>query len=222
MLRHAFVLLLASSPALLGAQLSQGRTLLMDTTATQAAVPAARQALRTLARLVTQENARSLGFNSAAEAAGATLGVPVQELMVRLDQLRAYTQEQSPMVLLRSNDRLVFPVLVGNATRSSLTVSREGSGWTTHSFGAPRYARELDGLRAELGQREALPANRYFEVRVPALNIAFLGRIRNGELFLTPITGDSRFGFQRGATLPARQAFVRMVAPARAHNGLPT
>lgn len=219
MFRYALLLLVSTSPALLPAQ---GRTTLMDTVTTQAAVPSARQALVTFASLVNPANARSLGFNNSAEVASATLGVPIQELMVRLDQLRAYRSDQSPMPLLQSNERVIFPVLVNNTTRSSLTLSRQGSQWTVHSFGAPSYTRGLDALRAELAQRDAVPANSYFEVSVPTLNVAFLGRIRAGEVFLTPLATDTRFGFVRGSTIPARQAFGRMVAAAQAHNGLPT
>lgn len=90
------------------------------------------------------------------------------------------------------------------------------------TFGASRYTRALDALRLRLAQREGLPANRYFEVNVPALNVRFLGRIVGGNPLLTSVTTDARFGFREGLTMPARQAFGRMVAAARAHNGLPT
>lgn len=225
MLRDALVLLVAAIPALLPAQARippQQSTPLMDTVATQAATPTARQALGTFARLVTRANARSLGFNEPADVATATLGVPIQEVMVRLDQLVGYRPQQSPMTLLQSNERLLFPVLINGSTRSSLTLSRQRNGWVVHSFGAPGHSRTLDALRGVLAQREGLPPENYFEVRVPALNVAFLGRIRGGDMFLTPLADDRRFGFERGGTISARLAFGRMVNAARNHNGLPT
>ena len=201
---------------------SQQRTPLMDTLTTQSAIPAARDALSRFGQAVTRQNAASLGFDSPDQIGRATLGIPIQELMIRLDQLRQFSQNQSPLMILRNTDRVSVPVLLNNVTRSSVTVTKESGTWTMYSLGSPTYARSLDALGADLSRREGLAANAYFEVRVPALNVAFIGRSRGNDLFFSPVSPDSRFGFVRGQTMLARDALARMVNATRAHNGNPT
>lgn len=75
---------------------------------------------------------------------------------------------------------------------------------------------------AKLAQQEGRPPADYFEVRVPALNVTFIGRRRGAGVFLSPVIDHAGFRFQKGQTLPADQALAAMVSAARAHNDLPT
>jgi hypothetical protein len=194
----------------------------MQADESRAAAKTAQDAIPTFAQLVTRDNYRAMGFNSTEEVRSATLGDPLEEFLIQLDELRKYQRGQDPGLLLHSAGRVTFPVRVKDATRSSLTVERKGASWQAIGFGAPSYVRHLDGLRAQLAQREGQKVADYFEVKAPALRVSFVGVRKGGKLFLTPLLDDGRFGFKAGTPLPAEDALAAMVQAARDHNGLPS
>ena len=180
------------------------------------------EALKTFALLVNRTNYEAMGFDSPEQVRSATLGPLLEDFMVRLDELRKYESGKDPGPLLQRTGRATFPVLVQDRTRSSVTLASESGRWTAVSFGAPKYARALSEVRSQLSQQEGKPPSDYFEVRVPALNVTFIGRRRDGRILLSPVVEDPRFGFKRGQTLPAEEAFAAMTRAAREHNDLPT
>ncbi|HEV8583965.1 MAG TPA: hypothetical protein VGT02_03240 [Methylomirabilota bacterium] len=188
----------------------------------RAATQAAQNGLTSFAQLVTRENFQAMGFTRPDEVRSAVLGPPLPEFMVRLDELRAFQRGHDPLPLLHPNHRMTFPVRVANATRSALTVERRGTSWNVASYGAPRYGALLDATRDRLARQESRDPAEYFEVRVPALNVSFVGARRDGRIALTPLVDDARFGFRAGGTLPAGDAFLAMVPAAQRHNGLPS
>jgi hypothetical protein len=191
----------------------QGRT--VDSVTAQAA-------LRTFTRLVNEDNYRDLGFDNPKEIRSATLGVSMPEYLIRLDELRSYQSGQDPAPLLHATGRVTLFVLVGGVTRSSIALSLQGQTWEPVGYGSPQYGRSLDSARTQLATREGRSAAEYFEVRVAALNVTFVGAYQGGQLFLTPVRPDQRFGFESGSTLPAGDALKAMVSAAQSHNGLPT
>ena len=75
---------------------------------------------------------------------------------------------------------------------------------------------------SELSQRDERPLSEYFEVRIPAMNLVFLGTRTEEGLLLTPVLDDPSYGFERGGTLPAEKALEAIVPAASEHKGLPT
>lgn len=192
----------------------------LDDGALEEAGAAAEQALRTFARLVDQRNFEELGFTSPGEVSEATLGDPIEEFFIRLDNLRAYEPDQRGIVISPTR-RLTYPVLAGGEQRSSVTVGRGEDGWTAVAFGGPNYARLLTEARKRLGA-DRPDTSGIFEIRVPALNVSFVA-LRDGDgVVVSPILDDGRFGFERGATMALEQALEAMLEAAREHNGLPT
>jgi hypothetical protein len=186
------------------------------------ATQTAQNGLVSFAQLVTADNFRAMGFTRPDEVRSAVLGPPLPEFMVRLDELRAFQRGQDPGALLHPNNRVTFPVRVANATRTALTVERRGTGWSVASYGAARYGPLLDGTRERLARQDNRDPSDYFEVRVPALNVSFVGARRDSRIALTPVMNDARFGFRAGTTLPAEDALLAMGPAARSHNGLPS
>lgn len=180
----------------------------------------ARKALQTLSALVTRENYKSMGFDSLQDAKSATLGIPLQQYMIRLDELKQYGPGTDLVQLLHSTETFTYPVLVQDRTRSSLTVRKQGGRWESESFGGGTYARLLTETRDRLAAENA--GAELLEVRVPALNVAFVGVRKGGDLLLAPIQDDPRFKLERGKALPARDVLQALQPAAREHNGLPT
>ena len=61
----------------------------------------------------------------------------------------------------------------------------------------------------------------YFIVRVPSLNLFFLGFRSNNELMLVPLMDDTRLRFEAGVSMKAEKVFSTILPDAKAHNGLP-
>ena len=193
----------------------------LDNESLERAGGAAREALQTFGLLVNERNFEELGFSSRQEAGSASLGQPIEEFMIRLDNLRQYDPDQRGIVISPTR-RLTYPVLAGGQQRSSLTVAQSEVGWAAVSFGAPNYSRLLVDSRERLGGSAKRPASDYFEVRVPALNVSFVARQDGEDIVLTPVADDARFDFEAGEDLSLDEALKAMAPVAREHNGLPT
>ncbi len=195
---------------------------MLDEEGRQKADAVAREALETFRLLVNRQNYEELGFESRNELGSATLGTPIEEFMIGLDELRAYEPDQRGLVAISPTRRLTYPVLVGDNLRSSLTVGRGEEGWAAMSFGAPSYSQLLSAARESLSKGDSRQATDCFEIRVPALNVSFVAKREGGGLVLTPLLDDSRFGFERGSALPLKRVLEALAPVAREHNGLPT
>lgn len=214
----SFILLTASSGCL------NAQTRPQDTTLTAAAIRESRSAaaaglesLRTLAAT----NYRALGFTSPTEAAGTSLGDPLVVYDVPLDSLRVFGPTTDPTKLLRESGRVIYPVMLGSATRSSIQLSREGTSWHPVAFGGPSATAQLVSHRAALTSNNAMPSAAVFVVRVLALNVQFLGSRSGADLTLVPVVDDPRGRWKAGARMSAKDVFTLLAPDARAANGLP-
>lgn len=205
-----------------GCLTAQGRP--QDTVTIAAAVRESRAAatagLDTL-RALARSNFSAVGFTSATEATGATLGEPFVVFLVRLDALRAVTATTDPGSLLTGGDQVIYPVLLGGAARSSVALARKGAAWQPVTYGGAAATAAYVRVRAAAAASAKLPESAYFIVRVSALHLAFLG-VRSGTtLLLTPMADDLRGRWKAGASIPASDVFRQLVDDAKAANGLP-
>ncbi len=173
---------------------------------------AASSAIRTFQQLVTEQNYRSLGFESVAEVRSAALGEPLALYTIGLDQLKAYRQGTDVNSLLSLSADALYPVTANGQVRSSVTVTKVESGYRASSFG------NAEVIKALSKYREAATA---FAVRVPALNLYYLGQRVENKLLLTPVADDSRLKLSPGKAVPAEDVVNQLVPIANAYNGLP-
>lgn len=186
----------------------------------EAAGKAATTALQTFQGLVTRDNSRQMGFDKPEDVRAARLDRPLRQFLVPLDRLRNYAVGSDPAGLLTGGESLFYPILVGSEVRSSIVLETGPSGWKASSFGAPRFARLVAAAR---GKGAASTVAGEFVVRIPALNLFFLGHRSGSDLFLVPLLEDARLpSLRTGAPVPAKQIFEQLVPVARAHNDLPT
>jgi hypothetical protein len=180
---------------------------------------AAAEALVRFGQLVSADNFLQMGFESLDEIGSAKLGEPMRQFSVWLGDLRKFEPSMDPQQLLSGSDTLVFPVLVNARERASIVLQRAHDAWEAVSFGAPGFTRLAWETRAKALKDGLGPT---FIVRVPALNLYFLGSRSQSELFLVPLSDDRRLELQKGRALPARRVFLSLVPLAREHKGLPT
>jgi hypothetical protein len=175
---------------------------------------AADHALTVFQKLVNPGNFKTLGLDSIDEAKQAKLGTPLEIFNIGLEKLRGYKAGDDSEALLTKSSETVYPLLVNGQVKSSVTVLHKESGYQPSSFGNADVVKRL--VAAEKSE-----SGTSFIVRVPALNMFFLGGHTDGKLVLTPIIDDSRLELRGGETLPADLVLVRLVPIASAYNGEP-
>lgn len=185
----------------------------------EAADKAAATALQTFQGLVTRDNFQQMGFDKPEDIRTARLDRPLRQFLVPLDRLRNYAPGSDPATLMTGGDSLLYLVLVGSEVKSSIVLENAPSGWKATSFGAPRFARFVATARSQ-GGAGAVAGD--FVVRIPALNLFFLGQRSGSNLVLVPLVEDTRLPLKGGAPGSATEIFEKLVPLARAHNDLPT
>ena len=187
----------------------------------KAAKPFALQSLETFKKLVTQENYAQMGFRSIEELLAAELGDPMQEYMVRLDHLQKYEPGEKPSSLLSNTNMVYYPVEVNRRSRSMILIAKTREKWQPVSYGSSRLIGVLSATRSRVRERSALDSSSFFVVRIPALNLYFLGHMIDSRLYLTLAHENPNYKLTSGKTYTGEEVF-RILAPfAKAHDGLP-
>jgi hypothetical protein len=178
------------------------------------AAPAAK-VLEELPQLVTQANHRSLGFKAPEEALSSKLGEPIPVFMIRLDELQRYGGEE-PGRLLTDVQRSVFPIEVAGQVRSTVEVQAVNGQWRMARIGGAQKIRAMDKQRRSTMKARSLQSSDFFEVRIPALNLSFLGHHDADGLMLTPMADDASLNLQAGRSVLASTLLTRLVPLAQA------
>ncbi len=200
------ILSLALAAAMpLGAQQTVDR----DTEPTRAATTA----LPTL-RALAEQAPEVVGL-TAQEAATAQLRPPLRVVFVSLDKLKTFHAGDDPRALLVDVATVFYPVAAGSEVRSSITVKKPNGGWVATEFGNQALAKRINEVRAGATAAALL-------VRVPALNLDFVGTESGGTLQLTSLFDVPGTDIRIGTTADARNVLAALVPLANAHNGLPT
>jgi len=162
---------------------------------------AAREGLETLKQLITNQNYRSMGFDNLAEVSTAVVGPEWKVSTVHLDRLKSYTVGADPSTLLTPSNETIYPVLVGNSVRSSISVSQAPGGYRASGFGKAPVIKEL--AKYHTGSSVV--------IWIPALNLYYVGEGSGPNLRLTPIADDSRLQLRAGVAASAREVFNQLV-----------
>lgn len=159
--------------------------------------------------------AKSLGFLSAQEILFAKLGVGLRVYDVSLDRLKELqiSYDLDPVAFLTSTHEIIFPLLVDNQPRSSLTISElaPGKGWIVGKEGRSALIHLIESYR--VSDDDNL-------IQIPSLGLRFLGKRNNvygNELVLIPLVNQSKLEIQAGQPVLARDLFFalrgKVVAP---------
>lgn len=214
MRRYLFILALCAAAAPAGADAPTAGEIKEMTSQSQRTAEAA---LGTLAKLVTENTARRMGFDTPDQVRDARLGAPLADYMIGLEDLQKYAGEDDPGALFRPTGEMHYPVLTGETTRCLITVAGMEGEWKAVSYGAPVLSRAL----AEAVARTDASPETVFAVRIPALNLAFVGHRRGEEIMLTAALTAGQFGLEDGMTAPAREVLGKLQPEALRHEGLP-
>ena len=160
---------------------------------------AAQESLDTFKDLVSQGAYREYDFDSASSVDQIVLGQPLNDAMIELDQL-ANWDGANPYDLIRPTGRVVFPItcrwpgaFVGDSRLQRRQMGRRRFRRRSRGAGAVRAQGRMMRERAAGGAAPLVS-----QVRIPALNLQFLARLDNGQLFLTPVEENSELGLEAG------------------------
>lgn len=175
----------------------------------------AERTLQELSQLVNKENHRSMGFESVDEARSGKLGEPIPVFMIRLDHLQQYRGED-PGRLLTDIQRAVYPVQVAGEVRTTVELQAVNGRWETTRIGGARKIRAIEQHRRSAMRASGMQTSDFFEVRIPALNMVFLGHHDAEGLMLTPLVDDASLQLQAGRPEQASRVLSRLVPQAQA------
>jgi hypothetical protein len=170
--------------------------------------------LQDLPEIVNKDNHRSLGFESVEEAQAGKLGAPLSVFMIRLDELQQYRGEE-PGKLLKDVQRTVYPVEVAGQVRTTVELRAVGGQWELARLGGAQKIRAMDKQRRTTMRSRSMQTSDFFEVRIPALNVSFLGHHDAEGLMLTPLVDDASLALQAGQAELASKVLTRLVPVAR-------
>ena len=182
----------------------------------------AQKALADLILLAQQVDPESLGFEDEKQIRAAKVGVPISDYFVRLDELREYQPGKPAKEMLHATGRLIFPLEVDQRARSMAVLSLKQDDWTIESFGGTNQIQMITELRNRIAKSEERSMREFFQVRIPALKLMFVGMERGSELYLLPLFDMPHYGLKEGKTYPAEKVLEKLVEAAQKHNGLPT
>ena len=179
------------------------------------------EALKTFELLVNNDNFKSMGFKSADEIKSAKLGEYLQVYLVRLDMLKKYQPDTDPIKLLRVGNQVIYPILIDNEVRSSITLNRVDKKWNVTSFGNSNKIKLIEKGRKTEANYSKLTLDSYFVVKIPAFNMFFIGYSIEEKLMLTPLFDDTNLGLKAYESKTAGEIFETLIPYAKEHDGLP-
>jgi len=160
------------------------------------------RALATFKGLLNEKNCTRFGFESVEEIKTAELGEPIQEYIIKLDQLRNYKAGSDPSLLLSRSQIVIFPVIAGNRVRSSIQFAWIDYAWKAVAFGGTNTIRTYTDMRNALMVRLGRTEDDFFWVHVPWLGLRLIGHYEKEEIFLTPLAGIETLGLKTGVSQP--------------------
>jgi len=168
-----------------------------------------------LQKLVTEQNYRSLGFESLDEVKEAQLGQPMAVSNIALDKLKSYRQGTDANTLLAASPETIYPVTVRGSVRTSVTIVHKEAGYEPASFGNAEIVKALVRYR----QPDAGPNE--FVLRIPAFNMYYVARRVENRLTVIPIVEDPRVKAKAGEPIPVETLLDQLRPLADSYNGLP-
>jgi hypothetical protein len=166
---------------------------------------AAQASLTALGQLATSGDAGA-GMN----VSGATLGESMPVFMVRKDDLQAYSAGQNPRKLLNDIQRAHYPVRLGGAVRSSVTIENRDGHWQPAVLGRGNLARLIDWTRRQVLASHTVTRGNMILVEVPSLNVTLVGHDEGSTLMLTPIRNVDDTTLSAGVTVRADEALSQL------------
>lgn len=170
--------------------------------------------------ILTDQQARELGFDSRADAADSklTLGFAFPLYIVSIELLKTYNPTIPPTSLITFARGYIVPVhssQSGQLKSSIVVVERTIPGspqpqWKPVEWGKAGLIKSLEKARPLGSESES------FAIRIPALGRYFVGVIKGGVFSIVPLYDEPKYGFVTGVPKSAIEVFTLISKEANA------
>lgn len=143
------------------------------------------------------------------EVAQSTRGPKLKVYMLGLDNLKTFESGNNTKKLLVDTKETVYPVYVGKALRTSISIRKRGGGWKNASMGGAEIY-SLEPVRNTHARANSIDKKSYFIVRVPAMYLSFLGYNKGNDLYLIPTHKHPDLNLEIGKSLPANEVYLKI------------
>ena len=157
-----------------------------------------------------------IGINGAEEAKRSALATSFRVYMVRLDRLGAYDGTQPDSAMLTDLEQALYPVVVEGGVRAVLGVHKIPEGWETREISSPQIASLLVDVRAGAAASTKKAASSFTVVRIPALQLWFVGEQGADGLILRSTAPVESIGLAPNTPIAAKSLFAKLVPAAKA------
>lgn len=186
--------------------------------ASQGAIPSA---LEAFGQILSNQNADLLGVNPSVDISQAQIDDPLVDFTIGLEQLRNYRSGVAPLQMLGATRSISYPLLTGGGYVTSVSLVELDGRWVSASFGSPVSTKAILATRNQIGRDGNAPIPEMFQIRVPALNLVFVGFVQGGALSMAPIFDLPNLGLTASRAYPADTVLRSLVPLAQAYNGDP-
>jgi hypothetical protein len=163
----------------------------------------AKEALGLLQGVVDDKNYRTAGFDSVGEARRAVLGKPIDVYVLQVDKLKDWNRQGDPnaKVLETKSVEVVYPVMVGDQTKSTVSIFKDDDGYRPATFGDAEIARIL--ARYRRSDADVI-------VQVPVVGSYFIGRRSDDQVSLIPAYSVRRLPYQPGQPVSSAELLPKL------------
>jgi hypothetical protein len=201
------ILLAQAAPSDAGGQTFTGS----EFNAPDAATKAAAESIQIFKQLVTPDTLPSYAFQSPGSVEKATVGAPMRDALIRLDSL-ANWDGKNVEALLTPTGRLIYPIITDATTHSSVTLALKDGRWSSVSFGPTEEAQTRQNINIDIRSKSAPggPPIQTMQVRIPALNLAFVATYNNNAVTFTSMQSVPDMQLKVGEEEPASNVLARI------------
>lgn len=150
---------------------------------------AAARAIAEYRTIAHEGNLTLLGLDSSAQADLAGLGTPFTVYYVSIDELKDYADSIDPVAMLIDAHLRMYPVMLGQHGHAFVVLEGDSTGYTTASLGGAATARLFTQRRTMFATQTSIPVDSIFLVRIPALNLDFVGGVNGASVFQLGLAG---------------------------------
>jgi len=168
------------------------------------------EGLKSLNRLVTEENAQAFGFYRKIDAGQTTVGRPIREFRIQLDDLRSFLPTDDPKKIIRGGQRLLFPVLSSGQISSAVRIDKYKETDRVHSYGNATLIKIIEGMVGSKTLNEDKLMVPLSTLEIPAIGLYFLTKEEAGKLWITSVFDEPSFGLKKGTYEPALDVYKRL------------
>jgi hypothetical protein len=164
---------------------------------------------------------KKLGFESAEQLEGATLGSPHKVYIVNLNDVKAFKSGDDPKKIIGKTKEILYPILENGNVTSAIGFRKEKGDWIPTTLGASSEVKVAEPVRDKHGKSKGKGHSSYFVARVPAMYLSFLGYWDKNDIFFIPIATNPDFPeLDPGREIPAAEAFLALQAKTEKYEGL--